>query len=232
MIVNSNVFLGCWSDKSLQVGSCGSGVEPVSYYWEVAGLIPPVCMSKCPWARYWPPKLLLRCWSLNTLNISHCHQWGNNCPKRHTVIHTLLFKINIVIGKNNPRLLQHITHNSSQRPLLHVILSLVMFPVCREAKNVPQNYFWKINVPINGTADAFPVKRKSLKSPILNISKLEDLVERDNMLFYKLPKKKVSKLLCATRCDTETATTALAILAYLVFSVKCESADSPYSTRL
>lgn len=106
-----------------------------------------------------------------------------------TIIALLLFKINIVIGKNNPRLLQHITHNSSQGPLLHVILSLVMFPVCREGKNAPQNYFRKINVPINGTTDAFPVIRKSLKSPILNISKLEDLVERDNMLFYKLQKK-------------------------------------------
>ena len=29
-------------------GSCGSGVE-------VAGSIPLVCMSKCPWAKYWTP---------------------------------------------------------------------------------------------------------------------------------------------------------------------------------
>ena len=31
---------------------CGSGVEPVSCYWKLAGLIRMVCMSKCPLARY------------------------------------------------------------------------------------------------------------------------------------------------------------------------------------
>ena len=29
----------------------------------VIGSIPLVCRSKCPWARYWNPKLLLMCWS-------------------------------------------------------------------------------------------------------------------------------------------------------------------------
>ena len=29
------------------------GVKPASCYWKVTGLIPLVCMSKCPWARYW-----------------------------------------------------------------------------------------------------------------------------------------------------------------------------------
>ena len=33
---------------------CGSGVEPTSCYLKVAGLIPLVCMSKCPWARWTP----------------------------------------------------------------------------------------------------------------------------------------------------------------------------------
>ena len=33
-------------------GRCGSGVETASCYRKVAGLIPVVCMSKCPWARY------------------------------------------------------------------------------------------------------------------------------------------------------------------------------------
>ena len=36
-------------------GSCGSGVEPVSCYWKVAGSIPFICMPKCPWARHWTP---------------------------------------------------------------------------------------------------------------------------------------------------------------------------------
>ena len=35
--------------------SCGSGVEPVSCYQKVTGLIALVCMSKCPCARYWTP---------------------------------------------------------------------------------------------------------------------------------------------------------------------------------
>ena len=33
-------------------GGCVSGVEPASRYRRVAGLIPLVCMWKCPWARY------------------------------------------------------------------------------------------------------------------------------------------------------------------------------------
>ena len=36
------------------------GVEPASCYWKVAGLITLICMSRCPWARYW------------TLNCSWC----------------------------------------------------------------------------------------------------------------------------------------------------------------
>ena len=34
------------------LGGCGSGVEPPSCYWKVAGSVPLVCMLKCPWARY------------------------------------------------------------------------------------------------------------------------------------------------------------------------------------
>ena len=42
--------------------SCGrgSGVEPASCYWTVTGLIPLVCISKCPWAGYWNPTC--SCW--------------------------------------------------------------------------------------------------------------------------------------------------------------------------
>ena len=37
----------CWS-----LHSCRSGVESACYYRKVAGLIPQVCMLKCPWSRY------------------------------------------------------------------------------------------------------------------------------------------------------------------------------------
>ena len=43
------------SNRRCQVSSCGSGLEPASCYQKVAGLISLVCMSKCPWARYWTP---------------------------------------------------------------------------------------------------------------------------------------------------------------------------------
>ena len=33
-------------------GGCGSGVEPASCDREVAGSIPLVCVSRCPWAKY------------------------------------------------------------------------------------------------------------------------------------------------------------------------------------
>ena len=37
-------------------GGWAQGVEPASCYWQVAGLIPLVCMSvKCPWTRYRAP---------------------------------------------------------------------------------------------------------------------------------------------------------------------------------
>ena len=39
----------------LELGSCDSGVEPASCYRKGAGSIPLVCMSNCPWARYWTP---------------------------------------------------------------------------------------------------------------------------------------------------------------------------------
>ena len=39
----------------LTLNSCGSGVEPASSYLKVAGSIPLIRMSKCPWARYWIP---------------------------------------------------------------------------------------------------------------------------------------------------------------------------------
>ena len=56
-------------------GRCGSGVEPVSCYWKVAGLISLVCMSKCPWARYWTPNCP---WcAVGTLHGSHLHQCMN-----------------------------------------------------------------------------------------------------------------------------------------------------------
>ena len=45
------------------MGGCGSVVGPASCYQKVAGSAPLVCVSKCPWARYWTPKLLLMCWS-------------------------------------------------------------------------------------------------------------------------------------------------------------------------
>lgn len=34
--------------EALNEGDCGSGAQPVSCYLKVAGLIPLVCMSKCP----------------------------------------------------------------------------------------------------------------------------------------------------------------------------------------
>ena len=43
----SFLFFMCVCDSG-----CGAGVEPVSCYWKAAGLIPLVCMSKCPWARH------------------------------------------------------------------------------------------------------------------------------------------------------------------------------------
>ena len=52
---HQQLFLSQYPDNcntSLCVGGCGSGVEAVSCYQKVAGLIPLVCMLKCPWARY------------------------------------------------------------------------------------------------------------------------------------------------------------------------------------
>ena len=39
-------------------GGCGSGVELAFCYRKVAGFIPLVCMSKCPWAISWNPNCL------------------------------------------------------------------------------------------------------------------------------------------------------------------------------
>ena len=41
----------CSSARHQASGSCGSGVEPTSCYWKVAGWIPLVCMSKSPLER-------------------------------------------------------------------------------------------------------------------------------------------------------------------------------------
>ena len=35
--------------------SVAQWVEPASCFWKVAGLIPLVCILKCPWASYWTP---------------------------------------------------------------------------------------------------------------------------------------------------------------------------------
>ena len=40
-----------WCEGSMKDG-CGWGVQPASSYWKVAGLVPLVCILKCPWARY------------------------------------------------------------------------------------------------------------------------------------------------------------------------------------
>ena len=57
-------------------------VEPASCYWKVAGLIPLVCMSKCPWARYWTPNCS---WSMvGSLHGSHHHQCMNYCKSLWT----------------------------------------------------------------------------------------------------------------------------------------------------
>ena len=50
----------------------GSGVEPPSCYLRVAGSIPLVCLSNCPWARYWTPNCS---WCAGQhLHGSHHHQ--------------------------------------------------------------------------------------------------------------------------------------------------------------
>ena len=60
-LINSN-------DGSLQ------STLKASCYRKVAGSIPLVCMSKCPWARYWTPKLLPMCWSAQVaLDKSVCY---------------------------------------------------------------------------------------------------------------------------------------------------------------
>ena len=38
--------------QTMSLGGCVSGVEPAACYHKVAGSIPLVCMSKCPWERY------------------------------------------------------------------------------------------------------------------------------------------------------------------------------------
>ena len=43
---------GLKDKKNIYIFCCGSGVEPVPCYQKVAGSIPLVCMSKCPWPRY------------------------------------------------------------------------------------------------------------------------------------------------------------------------------------
>ena len=53
-------FQSCFATKTSIWGGCGSRVEPASCHQKAAGSIPPVCMLKCPWARYW------------TLNSSWC----------------------------------------------------------------------------------------------------------------------------------------------------------------
>ena len=55
-------------------GSFGSGAL-ASCHWKVAGLIPLVCVLKCPWAGYWTPKApdVL----VGTLHDSHHHQCMN-----------------------------------------------------------------------------------------------------------------------------------------------------------
>ena len=50
---DNTVFIFRGSQDNFKL--CGSGTELASWYWKVAGLIPLVCMSKCPWARNWTP---------------------------------------------------------------------------------------------------------------------------------------------------------------------------------
>ena len=57
-------------------GGWGSRVKPVSCYPKVAGLTPLVCMScKCPWTRYWFPKLFLMCWSTPCMAATAISVW-------------------------------------------------------------------------------------------------------------------------------------------------------------
>ena len=88
---------------------CGSEIEPASSYRKVAGPIPLICMSKCPWARYW----------------SHHHQCMNvclnycrtkafdKCPK----CNIKLLKEAIKLLQTNTKLLQSdtISHKTSQK---------------------------------------------------------------------------------------------------------------------
>ena len=61
--INASVSPELLIFRDIEKGCCGSGVESASRYLKVAGLIPLICMSKFPMARYWTPKLLLMCWS-------------------------------------------------------------------------------------------------------------------------------------------------------------------------
>ena len=64
-------LLCCSSKLIVNMGGCGSRVEPASCYLKAAGLIPLVCISKCPWERHWTPT------KLPTLN-SSAHSLQSN----------------------------------------------------------------------------------------------------------------------------------------------------------
>ena len=53
-------------------------MEPASCYRKVAVLIPLVCMSKCPWAKYWTPNCSW-CAGLHHGSHHHHHQRMNVC---------------------------------------------------------------------------------------------------------------------------------------------------------
>ena len=60
-----NTCTMAYSVRLIEMGGCGSGEEPASFYQKAAGLISLVFMSKCPWARFFCG--------------SHCSQCMNVC---------------------------------------------------------------------------------------------------------------------------------------------------------
>ena len=81
-----------------QMGGCGSGVEPVSCYQKVAGLIPLICMLKCPWARHQTPNCswchhhqYMNIWiTVSGFEEKHPYTWNTNVNKSVWSTHLFL----------------------------------------------------------------------------------------------------------------------------------------------
>ena len=67
-----------WHHSFWNLGGCSSGVKAGYLVRLLVGLpVPPSCMSKCPWARYWTPNCSW--WAVDILHGSLRHQWMNVC---------------------------------------------------------------------------------------------------------------------------------------------------------